>query len=128
MSFSLLPDAFPCALQAPRIYKMCTAPAGLSCYDAHCDARIDQVVFASTSAPFFDRLHAGVLVDALHLTPECRAGDVAGSRRCAVGALLQALRSTTDDTVLVAAGEKRPTKAGSAAQLAWGDGGAAALI
>jgi 3-hydroxy-3-methylglutaryl CoA synthase/uncharacterized OB-fold protein len=86
--------------------------------------RPDEVVFASTSAPFYDRLHASLLVDALHLSERCATADVSGSRRCAVSALLRALRTT--DTTLVAAGEKRPTKAGSVSHLAWGDGGAAA--
>ena len=88
----------------------------------------DEIVFASTSAPFHDRLQAGLLVDALGLPSTCRAGDVAGSRRCAVGALLRALRSGDGGQTLVAAGEKRPTQAGGAAQVAWGDGAAAAMV
>lgn len=83
----------------------------------------DDVVFASTSAPFYDRLQAALLVDALHLPQSCATSDTAGSRRCAVSALLRALRMP--GSTLVAAGEKRPTKAGSASQLAFGDGAAA---
>ena len=45
------------------------------------------VVFASTSAPFIERLHAALLIDALALSQETRGRDVAGSRRCAVSAL-----------------------------------------
>jgi len=86
----------------------------------------DEVIFASTSAPFYDRLHAALLVDALHLPASSATADVAGSRRCAVSALLRALRGP--GTALVAAGEKRPTKAGSASQLAFGDGSAAAMV
>ena len=86
------------------------------------------MVFASTSAPFFDRLHAGLLVDALHFDPSCASQDVAGSRRSAVSALLSALRGGGAEGTLIVAGEKRPTKAGSASQLAWGDGAAAAVV
>ncbi len=86
-----------------------------------------ELVFASTSAPFFDRQQATLMVEALGLAPTTRTTDVAGTRRCAVSALLSALLGGDPAGTLVAAGEKRPTRAGSAAQLAWGDGGAAVL-
>lgn len=86
----------------------------------------DKVIFASTSAPFFERSHAAMLVDALSLSRSTVAFDVAGSRRGAVSALLMALEGT--GTGLVAAGERRPTQAGSGAQLAYGDGGAACIV
>jgi 3-hydroxy-3-methylglutaryl CoA synthase/uncharacterized OB-fold protein len=85
----------------------------------------DEVVFASTSAPFFERAHATLLADALVLPERMLTLDVAGSRRCATSALLRALRGC--GSVLLASGERRPTRAGSAAQLAYGDGGAALL-
>ena len=42
------------------------------------------VVFASTSGPFRERLQAGILVDALGLSTDTDATDVAGSRRCGI--------------------------------------------
>lgn len=84
------------------------------------------VVFASTSAPFIERSQATLLVDALALDPTVRTGDVAGSRRCAVSALRDALLGSGD--TMIAAGEKRPATAGSAQHLTDGDGGAAALV
>jgi 3-hydroxy-3-methylglutaryl CoA synthase/uncharacterized OB-fold protein len=84
------------------------------------------VVFASTSAPFTERSQATLLVDALALDPAVRTNDVAGSRRCAVSALRDALLGSGD--TLVAAGEKRPATAGSPQHLADGDGGVAALV
>ena len=87
--------------------------------------RPDAVAFASTSAPFFERLHATLVVDALALPAQTRARDVCGSRRCAVSALLDALLAP--GSALVAAGEKRPGRAGSPLHLSQGDGGAAAL-
>jgi 3-hydroxy-3-methylglutaryl CoA synthase/uncharacterized OB-fold protein len=88
--------------------------------------RPDTVVFASTSAPFFERLQATLVVDALALPSETRARDVSGSRRCAVSALLDALLAPV--STLVAAGEKRPARAGSPQHLSQGDAGAAALV
>lgn len=88
--------------------------------------RPDNVVFASTSAPFLERSHATLVVDALALAPHTRTNDVAGSRRCAVSAVLDALLGRGE--TLVAAGEKRPGRAGGALHLAYGDGGAAARV
>jgi 3-hydroxy-3-methylglutaryl CoA synthase/uncharacterized OB-fold protein len=82
-----------------------------------------RICFASTSAPFTDRAHAGLLVDALALPRATRTLDVAGSRRCGVAALLDALLAADDS--LIAAGERRPAKPGSPSHLAYGDGGSA---
>lgn len=87
----------------------------------------ESVVFASTSAPFRERLQGGILCEALGLSGDVSAMDVAGSRRCAVSALRRALLDARGDT-LIAAGEKRHTVPGSSLQLAWGDGAAAALV
>ncbi len=84
------------------------------------------LVFASTSAPFLERSHAALIVDALALDPSIRSNDVSGSRRCAVSALLDALLANGE--TLIAAGEKRPAKAGGPQHLANGDGGAAAVV
>lgn len=82
-----------------------------------------RIGFASTSAPFLDRSHAGLIVDALALPRSMRTADVAGSRRCATSLLLDMLLAGEDG--LVAAGERRAARAGSAAHLAYGDGGSA---
>jgi 3-hydroxy-3-methylglutaryl CoA synthase len=81
------------------------------------------VIFASTSGPFIERSHAGLLIDALALAPSTRGHDVSGSRRCAVSALLDSLLGAND--TLIAAAERRPGQAGEVRHLAWGDGGAA---
>lgn len=96
--------------------------------DAGAAGSISRVTFASTSAPFLDRSQAGILVDALQLDPFVDALDVAGTRRCAVAALLRALQSTTEGLELIAAGEKRQARPGGGPHLTWGDGGAAALV
>lgn len=79
--------------------------------------------FASTSAYFTDRAQSGIALDALALPRTVRATDLANSRRAGTSALLDALLNGADE--IVAAAEKRPTQAGSAAQAAYGDGAAA---
>jgi len=88
--------------------------------------RPNALVFASTSAPFFERLHGTLVVDALGLPQETRARDASGSRRCAVSALLDALLGV--GSTLIVAGERRPGRAGSSLHLSQGDGGAAAFV
>src|SRR5260370_1755402 len=83
----------------------------------------NDVVFASTSAPFFERGHAPLIIHALGLAGATRSLDASGSRRAATSALMRALES--DRTTLVAAGERRPTDPGSAAPLGFGDVGPA---
>ena len=87
--------------------------------------RPHDVVFASTSSPFFERAQAPLAIHALGLSNTTRSQDTAGSRRAGTSALLRALES--EHSTLVLAGERRPTRAGSAAQLGFGDGGAAVL-
>lgn len=106
-------DALTLAVEAARVV------------DGH-GAEVQSLVFASTSAPFFERAHSPLLIHALGLPETTRSTDVAGSRRAGTSALLSALEARRD--TLVVCGEARPTQAGSAAQLAWGDGGAAAVV
>lgn len=103
-------DAFTLAMEAAR----------------KLESKPQSVVFASTSAPFIERSHATLLIDALALSPSTRARDAAGSRRCAVSALLEALLGRGE--TIVAAGERRSGKPGNPLHLAQGDGGAAALV
>lgn len=102
-------DAFTMAVEAAR--PLC----GMSAPDA--------LRFASTSAYFTDRAQSGMALDALALPRTVRTSDAANSRRAATSALLEALLGGRDE--IVTAGERRPTQAGSAAQLAFGDGAAA---
>ena len=88
-------------------------------------ADVEVLRFASTSAYFTDRSQAGIMLDALALPREVRTLDAANMRRAGTSALLDSLLA--GGTQLVAAAEKRRTQAGSAAQLAYGDGAAAVL-
>ena len=85
-----------------------------------------EMIFASTSAYFTERSQAVLAVEALALSPSTQTLDVSGSRRCATSALLHALQGVGE--VLIAAGEKRETQAGSPQSLLYGDGGAACQV
>jgi 3-hydroxy-3-methylglutaryl CoA synthase len=81
-----------------------------------------RLVFASTSAPFTERQHATLVAAGIDLPESTLTRDVAGSRRCGVAALLDALLG--GDLTIVTAGEKRLALPGSGAHIGWGDGGA----
>jgi len=82
--------------------------------------------FASTTAPFLDRLNAGVVAAALNLPDNLSATDTMGAQRAGTSALLEAL--TGSKTTLVVAGEQRRAKAASPLELTCGDGAAAMLV
>ena len=75
--------------------------------------------FASTSAYFTDRLQSGIALNALALPNTVRTSDATNSRRAATSLLFDALLGGRDE--IVTAGEARPTRVGSAAQLTFGD-------
>jgi 3-hydroxy-3-methylglutaryl CoA synthase len=109
--------------------------AGRDCLPASDPLRerafIDSIYFASTSAPFADRLNAGIVARALALPQTIAAMDVAGSQRAALSALtaaLAAVESGRADAPLIVAGERRKARAASAQELAYGDGAAALLL
>ncbi|SEJ83314.1 hypothetical protein MAA5396_03318 [Marinovum algicola] len=86
----------------------------------------ESVVFASTSAPFSDRSQAGVMAEALRLPTSVLTQDVANTRRGAVTALIRALKGGASE--LIASGEKRTARPGTAQHVGWGDGAGAALV
>jgi 3-hydroxy-3-methylglutaryl CoA synthase len=92
-----------------------------------CDrSAIDALRFASTSFPFLDRLNAGLVVDALGLSEEISALDVAGTQRGGTSALASVLAGP--GTAIVVAAEQRKARAASALEMTSGDGAAAIVI
>ncbi len=89
-------------------------------------ATIAALRFASTTYPFLDRLHSGIVAGALNLPEDVSAIDVAASQRAATSALIEALVS--DSETLVVASEKRGAKAASPVEMMSGDGAAAVLV
>lgn len=81
---------------------------------------------ASTTFPFLDRLNAGIVADALELSEDVSASDVAATQRAGVSALIDALRSR--QKTLVVGSENRRTKAASTYELTSGDAAAALLV
>ena len=92
---------------------------------------IDSVYFASSTAPFADRLNAGIVSAALALEHSASSADVTGSQRAGLTALTQALSAVKAGAAchaLITAGEHRRARAASASELDNGDGAAAFVV
>ena len=89
-------------------------------------ASISALRFASTTFPFIDRLHSGIVAAALSLDDGVSTIDVAATQRAGTSALIEALAS--DNQTLVVASEKREAKAASPVEMSSGDGAAAVLV
>ena len=81
--------------------------------------------FASTTFPFMDRLHSGIVAGALGLDESISAIDITATQRAGTSALIEALSS--DREALVVAADKRNAKAASPLEMTSGDGAAAIL-
>ncbi|HPQ71810.1 MAG TPA: 3-oxoacyl-[acyl-carrier-protein] synthase III C-terminal domain-containing protein [bacterium] len=93
--------------------------------------RVDGVYLAGTTLPYADRQNAGIVAAALNLSSELAAVDFTGSQKAGISALiagLQAVSSGERQSVLIAAGDRRPTRAGSFTELYFGDGAGALLL
>jgi 3-hydroxy-3-methylglutaryl CoA synthase len=94
-------------------------------------SHVKALLLATTTAPFADRLNAGIVAAALTLERETHALDVTGSQKAGATALAQALCmaiGAPSSRTLVAAGEKRRARAASTQELDYGDAGAAMLV
>lgn len=89
-------------------------------------AGVTALRFASTTFPFLDRLHSGIVAGALSLGEEVMAVDVSATQRAGTSALMEALAS--EGETLVVAAEKRDAKAASPVEMQSGDGAAAVLV
>lgn len=83
----------------------------------------ESLYFASTTFPFLDRQNSVVLAEALDLPRQVQALDIGASQRAATSALLALLQGDRDGMVI--ASEHRRSKAGSRAEMLWGDAAAA---
>jgi len=91
---------------------------------------ISGVILASTTAPFADRLNAGIVAGALGLGDDVTAFDVSGSMRAGTSALIAGLglAASGEGSVVVAAAERRRSKPSSSQEFGNGDAGAALLL
>lgn len=85
-----------------------------------------RLLFATTAPPVTDHTNAAVVHAASDLPPDVAATDLGASVRSAVGGLLLAIEGT--GTHVVAAGDLRGGRAGSAEEAGGGDAGAAIVI
>jgi 3-hydroxy-3-methylglutaryl CoA synthase/NAD(P)-dependent dehydrogenase (short-subunit alcohol dehydrogenase family) len=90
---------------------------------------VDALYLASTTFPYLDRLNAGIAATALNLDAEIRTADFTSSQRAGVTAVIGGLDAARSGSkVLVAAADRRESKAGSFYEMWYGDGAAALLL
>ncbi|HLY55098.1 MAG TPA: hypothetical protein VKS60_06050, partial [Stellaceae bacterium] len=91
---------------------------------------VSACILASTSAPFADRLNAGLVAGALNLPQTLDSLDIGGSMRAGTSALVAglAMAQTREGQVLVAAGERRGAKPASLAEMQYGDAAACLIL
>jgi len=105
--------------------------AATDCMRAIDCGSMDAVYFASSTAPYSERQGAGIIATAVDARPDIRSADFTNSLKAGTTGLLSALDAVQAGTarqVLVAAGEIRNAKAGSAQEELFGDAGAALLV
>ncbi len=91
---------------------------------------IGGLILATTTAPFADRLSAAIVAGGLGLAGDVTAFDVANTLRAGTSAAIAgiALAQSSGKPVVVAAAERRRSKAGSAQELGNGDAAAAIVF
>jgi len=105
--------------------------AAVSCLRGFDRARVDGVIFASTSYPFQEKQGAALVARALDLRRDVQTADHSGSLRAGTSALraaVDAVRAGSADHVLVVASDCRMAAPGSPLEAQLGDGAAAFLI
>ncbi|MFN9543580.1 MAG: 3-hydroxy-3-methylglutaryl CoA synthase, partial [Alphaproteobacteria bacterium] len=94
-------------------------------------SKVGALYFASTTMPFADRQNAGIVSAALSLPEGIHTADIVGSQRAGLTALIAALEKVAAGSagqVLVAAADRRATRAGATQEFQFGDGGAAFVV
>ncbi|CCW15830.1 Hydroxymethylglutaryl-CoA synthase [Sphingobium indicum BiD32] len=93
-------------------------------------SHVEALYFASTTAPFADRLNAGVVAAALTLNESVEAYDAGGTRRAGLGIVNQALARVRGGggPSLALASDLRKARMASPAEMEQGEAGAAILL
>ncbi len=105
--------------------------AALDCIKGFERSEIGGIYFASTTAPYKERLNANIVAGALAADERIRTADFAGGIKAgttAVIAALDAVGAGSVNNVVVAAADCRLGKMGSPQELLFGDGAAAVLV
>ena len=97
-----------------------------------CDKqKLDGLYLASTTLPFADRQNAGIVSAALNLKNLFIAADFAASQKASTTALITALESIISGQrhhLMVAASDRRETRAADFYEMWFGDGAAALMV
>lgn len=103
--------------------------AGRDCLKDRDRATIQTVMVASTSLPFLDRQHAGVIAGALNLETDIHTMDITSSQKAGTSSLFAALEMARNNrNILMIASEQKRTKSGSTQELRSGDAAAALTL
>ena len=102
--------------------------AGIDCLSALQEKTLSGLNLASTTAPFVDRQNSVLVAEAMNLNSQIRTLDIGSSQRAATSALIAGLETARQGNQMIIASEHRRTKAGSRAEMLWGDGAAALTV
>lgn len=102
--------------------------AGRDCLRGGSVEAIASLALASTTAPYSDINNAMFVGAALRLPTSASAGDVGGSTRAGLSALITACNSNAAGDALVIASEKRSAKPGSVQEMQVGCGAGAVAV
>ncbi|MGD8990974.1 MAG: SDR family NAD(P)-dependent oxidoreductase [Desulfobacterales bacterium] len=105
--------------------------AARDCLRGRDKKQLDGLYLASTTLPFADRQNAGIVSAALNLKDKLIVADFAASQKASTTALITALESIYSGQrhhVMVAASDRRETRAADFYELWFGDGAAALMV
>lgn len=109
---------------------MATA-AAIDCATGFDRSAIGGVYFASTTAPYKERLSANIVAGALGADESIRTSDFAGGLKAGTSALIAALDAVgagNANDIVVSAADNRLGKLGSPQELMFGDGAGAVMV
>ena len=93
--------------------------------------KLDALYLASTTLPFADRQNAGIVSAALNLKDNLITADYSSSQKASTTAMISALESVKSgerNHIMVAATDRRETKAAYFYEMWFGDGAAALMV
>ncbi|MGD9058263.1 MAG: SDR family NAD(P)-dependent oxidoreductase [Desulfobacterales bacterium] len=105
--------------------------AARDCLRGQDKQKLDGLYLASTTLPFADRQNAGIVSAALNLKDKLIAADFAASQKASTTALITALESIFSGErhhLMVAASDRRETRAADFYEMWFGDGAAAMMV
>jgi 3-hydroxy-3-methylglutaryl CoA synthase len=105
--------------------------AAMDCLNDMERENMDALFFATTTTPYKERQHAGIIATALDLRPDIRTSDFTASVKSGTGALISAydaVASGSAQNVIVCASDCRLGKPGGFQEEIYGDGAAALVM